>query len=352
MTVPPKLGEKGAVSSAAPAGDSQSSLPDTAVLQVGSSTHKAPGSRSVKSGSVAPSREAKSATLPMRTEPSRRPHRAPALPSEDLIHMMCRLSPPPARRDSASSPPPSLMDSLCRMDPDGPLPVIKSASKWTKERGALTAFTPPSQDSPGSPASLLRGKQTKLRPFLSPVTPVREQDSSAGDRRPLSIEKLSAVEHTPKTAERDVLKELFPNETLNTPTGMSATRRAPIRGAAGRPFSDAWRDELRPRLTELRQTTSSYTESRSISRSSATPVSSVPLSSVPLSSVPLTSIPKPSAPPSVQVKTRRRLPVWVQLLLLSAVAGFLFFVYQAMETNEISPFAQPESSGVVKGTSK
>ncbi|KAL7828254.1 hypothetical protein AOLI_G00314060 [Acnodon oligacanthus] len=161
------------------------------------------------------------------------------------------------------------------------------------------------------------------------------------------IEKLSAVEHTPKTAERDVLKELFPNETFNTPTGISATRRQPIKGAAGRPFSDAWRDELRPRLSELRQTTSSYTESRSISRASAAPLSSTPLSSVPLS-----SIPKPAAPPGVQAKTRRRLPVWVQLLLLSAVAGFLFFVYQAMETNEISPFSQPESSGAIKGSSK
>ncbi|XP_036433616.1 thymopoietin a [Colossoma macropomum] len=166
------------------------------------------------------------------------------------------------------------------------------------------------------------------------------------------IEKLSAVEHTPKTAERDVLKELFPNEALNTPTGISATRRQPIKGAAGRPFSDAWRDELRPRLTELRQTTSSYTESRSISRASATPLSSAPLSSVPLSSVPLSSVLKPAAPPSVQAKTRRRLPVWVQLLLLSAVAGFLFFVYQAMETNEISPFGQPESSSSSQGTSK
>ncbi|KAL6459570.1 hypothetical protein MHYP_G00313290 [Metynnis hypsauchen] len=161
------------------------------------------------------------------------------------------------------------------------------------------------------------------------------------------IEKLSAVEHTPKTAERDVLKELFPNETFNTPTGISATRRQPIKGAAGRPFSDAWRDELRPRLAELRQTTSSYTESRSISRASAAPLSSTPLSSIPLS-----SIPKPAASPSVQAKTRRRLPVWVQLLLLSAVAGFLFFVYQAMETNEISPFSQSESSGALKGTSK
>lgn len=36
----------------------------------------------------------------------------------------------------------------------------------------------------------------------------------------VQIEKLSAVEQTPKTAERDVLKELFPYEVFNTPTGI------------------------------------------------------------------------------------------------------------------------------------
>ncbi|KAL7824316.1 hypothetical protein SRHO_G00346320 [Serrasalmus rhombeus] len=252
---------------------------------------------------------------------------------------MCRLSPPPARQDNASPPPPAEMDSPCRPAQEDPLSVIKSSSK----------------DHSGLLPALSRGKQTKIRPFLSPVTPVRGQGNGFGDQHSavgnaVSTRRLRScllLSTPPKPAERDVLKELFPNETFSTPTGISATRRQPIKGAAGRPFSDAWRDELRPRLTELRQTTSSYTESRSISRASASPLSSAPLSSVPLS-----SIPKPAAPPSVQAKTRRRLPVWVQLLLLSAVAGFLFFVYQAMETNEISPFGQPESSGALKGTSK
>lgn len=34
------------------------------------------------------------------------------------------------------------------------------------------------------------------------------------------VEKLSAMEQTPKTAERNVLKELFPSEVLDTPTGI------------------------------------------------------------------------------------------------------------------------------------
>uniref|UniRef100_A0A3B1JLC8 Thymopoietin a n=1 Tax=Astyanax mexicanus TaxID=7994 RepID=A0A3B1JLC8_ASTMX len=198
---------------------------------------------------------------------------------------------------------------------------------------------------------------TKAEPEPEPEpVPVVERPMRSRGKAPVTtrtrsgqhkIEKLSAVEQTPKTPDRDVLKELFPNETLNTPTGISATRRQPIKGAAGRSFSDSWRDDLRPRLTEIRHTssssTSSYTETRSaIHRTNA----------VPLNALPLSSILKPAAPPAVQVKTRRRLPVWLQLLLLSAVAGFLFFVYQAMETNEMNPFGQSASSRALGSTSK
>ncbi|XP_060759472.1 thymopoietin a isoform X3 [Neoarius graeffei] len=157
-------------------------------------------------------------------------------------------------------------------------------------------------------------------------TPVTTRTRSSQHK----IEKLSAVEQTPKPAERDVLKEMFPHEVLSTPTGISATRRQPIKGAAGRPFSDTWQDSLRPRLTEHRYTSSSYTETRSVPRVSVVPrVSAVPLPA-----------PRLAAPPSVQAKPRRRVPVWVQLLLLAAVTGFLLFIYQAMESNQTSPFGQ------------
>uniref|UniRef100_A0A671MLR3 Thymopoietin a n=1 Tax=Sinocyclocheilus anshuiensis TaxID=1608454 RepID=A0A671MLR3_9TELE len=150
------------------------------------------------------------------------------------------------------------------------------------------------------------------------------------------VEKVSAIDQTPRTVERDVLKEIFPTENLNTPTGISATCRRPIRGAAGRPLvGDTWLDESRLRLKELRETSSSstYTETRSVPHVAA---------------VPLTSS-KPAAPPAVKSRARRSLPVWVQLLLLSAVAGFLFFVYQAMETDEVGLFKQ---SGADDSTSK
>uniref|UniRef100_A0A8C1ILT3 Thymopoietin a n=1 Tax=Cyprinus carpio TaxID=7962 RepID=A0A8C1ILT3_CYPCA len=164
-------------------------------------------------------------------------------------------------------------------------------------------------------------------------TPVTSRTRSGQHNR---VEKVSAIDQTPRTVERDVLKEIFPNENLSTPTGISATCRRPIRGAAGRPVvSDTWLDESRLRLKELRETSSSstYTETRSVPRVTA---------------VPLTAS-KPAAPPAVKTRARRSLPVWVQLLLLSAVAGFLFFVYQAMETNEVGLFKQ---SGADDSTSK
>ncbi|XP_059361200.1 lamina-associated polypeptide 2, isoforms beta/gamma-like [Carassius carassius] len=164
-------------------------------------------------------------------------------------------------------------------------------------------------------------------------TPVTSRTRSGQHNK---VEKVSAIDQTPRTVERDVLKEIFPSENLGTPTGISATCRRPIRGAAGRPLvGDSWLDESRLHLKELRETSSSstYTETRSVPRVTA---------------VPLTAS-KPVAPPAVKSRARRSLPVWVQLLLLSAVAGFLFFVYQAMETNEIGLFKQ---SGADDSTSK
>uniref|UniRef100_A0A671QWE3 Lamina-associated polypeptide 2-like n=1 Tax=Sinocyclocheilus anshuiensis TaxID=1608454 RepID=A0A671QWE3_9TELE len=183
------------------------------------------------------------------------------------------------------------------------------------------------EESFGSPKTKTR--QSKITPFFSQITFVRGLDSKS--LRLCTVEKVSAIDQTPRTVERDVLKEIFPNENLSTPTGISATCRRPIRGAAGRPLvGDAWLDESRLRLKELRETSSSstYTETRSVPRVTAS---------------------KLVAPPAVKTRARRSLPVWVQLLLLSAVAGFLFFVYQAMETNEVGLFKQ---SGADDSTSK
>ncbi|KAI5617995.1 thymopoietin a isoform X1 [Silurus asotus] len=253
-----------------------------------------------------------------RTKHPSSPCLASARPSSDLIHMMCRLSPSRSKDSPCSL---NLRDSPRHLTHD--LPITESSSDLKEQSGGCAAAV-----------------YNRIDGFFCPVTPIRGQDGSPRDQTPGDwIEKLSAVEQTPKTAEKDVLKELFPNEVLNTPTGISATCRRPIKGAAGRPYSDTLQEGLRPRLTEHRYTSSSFTETRSVPHVRA--VSAVPR----VSAVPL-SVPKPTAPLSVQTKARRRLPVWVQLLLLAGVFGFLLFIYQAMESNQLNPFGQLGDSGV------
>ncbi|XP_061108417.1 thymopoietin a isoform X8 [Conger conger] len=149
-------------------------------------------------------------------------------------------------------------------------------------------------------------------------------------------ERLAARDPVSVVGEKDLLKEMFPNQP-STPTGISATCRRPIRGAAGRPLtaSDFRLDDTWRRSKHI-ETSTSYVENRSTVRAAAPLLSSSSSSSSSFSS---SSV----AAPSVGVaRPRRSLPVWLQLLLLSGVAGFLFFVYQAMETNKINPFGGPK----------
>ncbi|XP_078137572.1 thymopoietin a isoform X2 [Sander vitreus] len=145
------------------------------------------------------------------------------------------------------------------------------------------------------------------------------------------VEKIAAGDQAPKVEENDVLKELFPND-ISSPTGITATCRRPIRGAAGRPVksSDLWNDEnclFSPKTTKTTSSSSSYTESCTVNR-----VTSLPPSN---SSSRLLS----AAPPAGPTKAAHRsVSLWIKLFLLAVVAAFLFLVYQAMETNGINPF--------------
>ncbi|KAJ1062425.1 hypothetical protein K5549_016930, partial [Capra hircus] len=105
-----------------------------------------------------------------------------------------------------------------------------------------------------------------------------------------------------RRVERDILKEMFPFEAA-TPTGISASCRRPIKGAAGRPLE----------LSDFRME-ESYS-SKYIPKY-------VPLADV----------------KSEKTKKGRSIPMWVKILLFVVVAGFLFLVYQAMETNQGNPF--------------
>ncbi|XP_016390416.1 lamina-associated polypeptide 2-like isoform X4 [Sinocyclocheilus rhinocerous] len=252
-----------------------------------------------------------------------KPQLSPTKPSKPLIDMVSRLSPScDGQREVFPSHSISFRDSASRTASEDSLPVSYDIS----------------QESFGSPKTESKTRRSKITSFFYQITSVRGFDSSQTETpKSATVEKVSAIDQTPRTVERDVLKEIFPTENLNTPTGISATCRRPIRGAAGWPLvGDTWLDESRLRLKELRETSSSstYTETRSVPRVAA--------------AVPLTAS-KPAAPPAVKSRARRSLPVWVQLLLLSAVAGFLFFVYQAMETDEVGLFKQ---SGADDRTSK
>ncbi|XP_062930911.1 thymopoietin isoform X4 [Cynocephalus volans] len=114
-----------------------------------------------------------------------------------------------------------------------------------------------------------------------------------------------------RRVERDILKEMFPYEAA-TPTGISASCRRPIKGAAGRPLE----------LSNFRMEESFSTKY-------------VP-KYVPLADV-----------KSEKTKKGRTIPVWIKILLFVVVAVFLFLVYQAMETNQGNPFSKflPAESG-------
>ncbi|XP_017653377.1 thymopoietin isoform X3 [Nannospalax galili] len=106
-----------------------------------------------------------------------------------------------------------------------------------------------------------------------------------------------------RRVERDILKEMFPYEA-STPTGISASCRRPIKGAAGRPLE----------LSDFRMEESF---------SSKYVPKYVPLADV----------------KSEKTKKGRSIPMWIKILLFVVVAVFLFLVYQAMETNQGNPFS-------------
>ncbi|XP_014063054.2 lamina-associated polypeptide 2, isoforms beta/gamma isoform X6 [Salmo salar] len=241
----------------------------------------------------------------------------------------------------AESPSPRLTQLCC--EEDGGLPLTLTTKAPSHELNSLlnTALLEepaPSVHAPvGQSIRPLKqwplGVPQEVRPLLganpSPLPRLSGSDPFASFTvRP--VEKIAAGEQTPnRVDEKDVLKEMFPYET-DTPTGINATCRRPIRGAAGRPLKsgDLWTDD-----TLLRSSRSSYTESRTatVHRVATLPPSTRLVTSV----APPTG--KAIAPP-------HGLPVWLKLLLLGIVAGFIFFIYQTMETNAMAPFGGSSDS--------
>ncbi|NXO93414.1 LAP2B protein, partial [Certhia brachydactyla] len=108
-----------------------------------------------------------------------------------------------------------------------------------------------------------------------------------------------------RRVERDILKELFPYE-VSTPTGISASCRRPIKGAASRPLEHS--DFI------LEESYSKYAQKYGTS----------------------TDIKKEKPP----MKKERPVRLWIKVLLFVVVSVFMFLVYQSMETNQGNPFSK------------
>ncbi|XP_063252332.1 thymopoietin isoform X2 [Prinia subflava] len=124
-------------------------------------------------------------------------------------------------------------------------------------------------------------------------------------KKPLMTAEVLERTTEERRVERDILKEMFPYE-VSTPTGISASCRRPIKGAASRPLEHS--DFI------LEESYSKYAQKYG------------------------TSADIKSEKPSI--KKERPVPLWIKVLLFVVVSVFMFLVYQSMETNQGNPFSK------------
>ncbi|XP_074758798.1 thymopoietin isoform X6 [Athene noctua] len=135
---------------------------------------------------------------------------------------------------------------------------------------------------------------------ISESTPITETILTASNET-LVLERTTEE----RRVERDILKEMFPYE-VSTPTGISASCRRPIKGAASRPIEHS---DFR-----MEESFSKYVPKYGTS----------------------TDI-KSEKPPT---KKERSISLWIKVLLFFVFSVFLFLVYQSMETNQGNPFSK------------
>ncbi|XP_068257757.1 thymopoietin isoform X4 [Nyctibius grandis] len=179
-----------------------------------------------------------------------------------------------------------------------PLPAISSTSENTRQNGNNDSdqYSDNEED-----------LKTELR--LEKREPLK-----ARTKTPVALKQRRVVEHNQvlerthteeRRVERDILKEMFPHE-VSTPTGISASCRRPIKGAASRPIEHSH--------FRMEESFSKYAPKYGTS----------------------TDI-KSEKPPT---KKERSIPLWMKILLFVVVSVFLFLVYQSMETNQGNPFSK------------
>ncbi|XP_019587701.1 thymopoietin isoform X7 [Rhinolophus sinicus] len=172
-----------------------------------------------------------------------------------------------------------------------PLPTISSSAENTRQNGSNDSdrYSDNEEDS-------------KIELKLEKREPLKGRAKTPVTLKQRRVEQNQVGEKEERRIERDILKEMFPFEA-STPTGISASCRRPIKGAAGRPLE----------LSDFRMEESF--SSKYIPKY-------VPLADV----------------KSEKTKKGRFIPMWIKILLFVVMAIFLFLVYQAMETNQRNPF--------------
>uniref|UniRef100_A0A8C8BQ00 Thymopoietin n=1 Tax=Otus sunia TaxID=257818 RepID=A0A8C8BQ00_9STRI len=178
------------------------------------------------------------------------------------------------------------------------LPAISSTAESTRENGNNDSDQ--YSDNEEDPKTELRLEQ--------------REPLKARMKTPVALKQRRVVEHNQvleripteeRRVERDILKEMFPYE-VSTPTGISASCRRPIKGAASRPIEHS---DFR-----MEESFSKYIPKYGTS----------------------TDI-KLEKPPT---KKERSIRLWIKVLLFFVVSVFLFLVYQSMETNQGNPFSK------------
>ncbi|XP_058860882.1 lamina-associated polypeptide 2, isoforms beta/delta/epsilon/gamma-like [Acipenser ruthenus] len=210
-----------------------------------------------------------------------------------------------ATRDSAGT---GISFSIAKM-----VDELSNRSPVTPTLGPIVSPATPVAGAVRSADTPIPGHITSPVPVTPSPVPLRrgsmgsERRASTGNMKgkgQLMLDKNTMTYRTPtnapmvdgsssKSEKEDVLEEMFPDEA-RTPTGISATRRRPIKGAAGRP--------VQFKYSEL------VTQS------------------------PATGDQKPPA-------SRHLIPIWVQIAVFIAIAGFLFLIYHSMEANQDNPFS-------------
>ncbi|XP_040450004.1 thymopoietin isoform X10 [Falco naumanni] len=179
-----------------------------------------------------------------------------------------------------------------------PFPEISSAPENTRQNGSNDSDQySDNEEEPKTELRLEKREPLKART----KTPV-----ALKQRRVVEHNQVLERTHTEEgRVERDILKEMFPYE-VSTPTGISASCRRPIKGAASRPIEH-----------------SDFRMEESFSKYAAKYGTSTDI--------------KSEKPPT---KKERSIPLWIKVLLFVVISVFLVLVYQSMETNQGNPFSE------------